>query len=341
MKDTRKGPWVTILLTALLVAGSPLLMGQDLTSREEAMKAFAQLLKISPDPPDVKVNVRRIEERDGLRIEDISWTSLDGEEPLAYVLRPAFAPDRLPAIICLHGSSGSRDSMVTEKFGRGKWIRYGKETPHERLLGWARELARQGYLILALTQRGLDRRTPDTNDQSKEMLLRGRTLMGAIVFEIRQALTYLQERPDVDPGQIGVTGMSFGGITTFYSWLVDDRIAAAASICGGVGSLEEFVATGSRSYHGIYWWIPGMLTQGDQGAFAAAMAPRPLMLWAPLDDIGMPKEGVDRFLKEVQPAYSEAGGLESLRVLRPPGKHQFTLEAFKAMKEFFDEYLLK
>jgi len=251
VKDTRKGPWVTILLTALLVAGSPLLMGQDLTTREEAMKAFAQLLKISPDPPDVKVNVRRIEERDGLRIEDISWTSLDGEEPLAYVLRPAFAPDRLPAIICLHGSSGSRDSMVTEKFGHGKWIRYGKETPHERLLGWARELARQGYLILALTQRGLDRRTPDTNDQSKEMLLRGRTLMGAIVFEIRQALTYLQERPDVDPGQIGVTGMSFGGITTFYSWLVDDRIAAAASICGGVGSLEEFVATGSRSYHGI------------------------------------------------------------------------------------------
>ena len=330
-----------VLLTALLASGSPLLMGQGFTSREEAMKVFAQLLKISPDHPDVKVNVRRIEEREGLRIEDISWTSLDGQEPLAYVVRPALAPDRLPAIICLHGSSGSRDSMVTEEFGRGKWIRYGNETSHERLLGWARELARQGYLILALTQRGLDRRTPDTNDQSKEMLVRGRTLMGAIVFEIRQALTYLQKRQDVDPDRLGVTGMSFGGITTFYSWLVDNRITAAASICGGVGSVGEFVETGSRGYHGFYWWIPDMLTQGDQGDFAAAMAPRPLMLWAPLDDIGMPKEGVDRFLSEAYPAYYETGHSENLLVLRPPGKHQFTLEAFKAMKEFFDEYLLK
>ena len=190
-----------------------------------------------------------------------------------------------------------------------------------------------------LTQRGLDKRTPDTDDQAKELLIRGRTLMGAIVYEIRQAVTYLQRREDIDPSKIGMTGMSFGGITTFYTWLVDDRIAAAASICGGVGSLNVFLESGSRSYHGFYWWIPDILTEGDQGDFAAAMAPRPLMLWAPLNDIGMPKEGVERFLEVVQPAYVSSGAKELLVIHRPPGEHSFTLGAFEAMRNFFDSLL--
>src|SRR5687767_15720366 len=53
-------------------------------------------------------------------------------------------------------------------------------------------LFRSGFLTLTLTQRGLDKRLPDTNDQAKDLLVRGRTLMGAIVQEIRQSVTYLR-----------------------------------------------------------------------------------------------------------------------------------------------------
>ena len=84
----------------------------------------------------------------------------------------------------------------------------------------------------------------------------------------------------MDPKRIGATGMSFGGITSFYIWVIDDRIAAAAPLCGGVGSVDVFGRKGrSSSYHGTYWWIPGMLAKGDQADFAAAIAPKPLMLW--------------------------------------------------------------
>jgi len=314
-------------------------VASDESPQLQAKQTFAELLRIPTEVPQVDVTLHGTKEEEGLVIEDISWESLDGVRPPAYVIRPKDTQGPLPAIVCLHGSSGNRDSMVTREFGRGEWIRYGRETPHQRLLGWARELARHGYLVLAMTQRGLDNRMPDTSAQNKVMLLRGRTVMGAIVYEIRQAVTYLQGRTDVDPQRIGMTGMSFGGITTFYTWLVDDRIAAAAPICGGVGSLDVYAEIGSRDYHGIYWWIPDILTKGDQGDFAAAMAPRPLMMWAPLDDIGMPKEGVDRFLESVEPAYEAAGLRENLVVHRPPGEHQFTLEAFDAMKAFFDEHL--
>jgi dienelactone hydrolase len=312
---------------------------QPLTSRSRAMKAFAKLLKIPLKAPAVAVTVRDTKQEEGLIIEDIAWAALDQETPVAYVIRPAAAQGRLPAVVCLHGSSGSRDSEVVPVFGMGDWTRYGDTTPHQRLLGWARELSRRGYLTLTLTQRGLDSRTPDTNDQAKDMLVRGRTLMGAIVQEIRQAITYLQSRNDVDPGKIGMTGMSFGGITTFYTWLVDDRIAAAAPICGGVGSVDVFLKTGRRSYHGFYWWVPDMLTVGDQGDFAAAMAPRPLMLWAPTEDIGMPKEGVQRFIEVARPAYVRAKAKEALVVHQPPGEHSFTLEAFAAMESFFNSHL--
>jgi hypothetical protein len=136
-----------------------------------------------------------------------------------------------------------------------------------------------------------------------------------------------------------MTGMSFGGITTYYTWLVDDRIAAAAPICGGVGSVDVFLKTGRRSYHGFYWWVPDMLTLGDQGDFAAALAPRPLMLWAPTEDIGMPKEGVQRFLETARPAYEKSRAPKALEVHQSPGEHNFTLEAFGAMEQFFREWL--
>ncbi len=326
-----------LTVTAVLAALAPALAQSPFSA--VARKTFADLLAIPLAPPAVEVQVRGVTEEDGLRVEDLAWTAADGQTVVAFAIRPAQVSGRLPAIVCLHGSSGSREQVTTRQFGLGPWTRPGAAKPTDSFLGWGRELARRGYLTLSLTQRGLDTRSPDTNDQSKAELLHGRTLMGAIVQEIRQGVTHLAARPDVDPARIGMTGMSFGGITTFYTWLVDDRIAAAAPICGGVGSVEEFLRRGSRAYHGFYWWIPGMLAKGDQGDFAAAHAPRPLMLWAPLEDIGMPKEGVDRFLEAAQPAYARAGAPGALVVHRPPGGHSFTVQAFEALQAFFDQHL--
>ena len=300
-----------------------------------ARQTFADLVKLPLDPPGVEVELIETRQEEGLRVEDVSWEGLDGERVPAFVIRPVNTDGPLPAIICLHGSSGSREAMTTKQFGSGEWVRYGREQPHTRMLGWARELARKGYLTLALTQRGLDRRGPPINTQANALLVEGRTAMGAVLHEIRQAVTYLSRRPDVDPGRIATAGMSFGGITAFYTWVLDERVAAAAPICGGVGSVEVFARQGRISYHGTYWWLPGMLEKGDQAEFAAAMAPKPLMLWAPTEDIGMPKEGVDRFIAKVRPAYQRAGQASSFVVHQLPGRHSFTSEAFEAVVEFF------
>ena len=305
-----------------------------------ARRTFADLLKIPLTDPEVAVTVRGTRQEEGLIIEDVTWESLDNERVPAYVIHPVKNTGRLPAVIYLHGSSRSRESECTRTFAVGEWTNANGKTT-TGLLGAARELARRGYVALALTQRGLDDRRPSTEDQAKDLLIRGRNLMGAEVYEVRQAITYLASRTDVDPRKIGASGLSFGGVNTFYTWLVDLRLAAAAPICGAVGSVDVFSRTGSRPYHGLYWWIPNLLTKGDQADFAAAMAPRPLMLWAPTEDIAMPKEAVDRFLAKVQPAYERAGAAENLTVYQRPGVHALTLEAFELMSRFFDAHLKK
>ncbi len=304
-------------------------------AQQVARQTFADLLVTRLEPPGVEAMVRASETSGGLVTQALDWESLDGERVPAYVIRPAKTNGRLPAIVCLHGSSGSRDSMTTEQFGPGEWTRPGRNTPHRRMLGWARELARRGFVTLAMTQRGLDRRGPPINTQANVMLTEGRTAMGAVLYEIRQAVTYLAQRPDVDSAKIGAAGMSFGGITAFYVWILDDRVAAAAPICGGVGSVATFAQLGRQSYHGTYWWPPGMLTKGDQADFAAAVAPKPLMLWAPTEDVGMPREGVDRFVAQMRPVYEARGKRDSFVVHQQPGEHAFTPAAFEAMARFF------
>lgn len=301
-----------------------------------ARSTFADLLKTSIDPPDVNVTVHSTIKEEGLTIEDVSWQSQDGQTVPAFIIRKDNANGQLPAIVCLHGSSGSRDAMVTKEFGPGEWQRPGRDQPHTRMLGWARELARRGYVILALTQRGLDTRQPPINTEANVNLAYGQTSMGVILDEIRQGVTYLQSRSDVDQDRIGTTGMSFGGITAFYMFLLDDRISVSAPICGGIGSIEIFARTGSIGYHGTYWWIPDIVAKGDQAGFSAAMAPKPLMLWAPTQDVGMTKVAVDKFISIVKPAYKYAGKPSNFVVHQPPGGHSFTIEAFEAMEKFFD-----
>jgi dienelactone hydrolase len=321
---------MSCILSSGMLAGQP-------ADAETARAEFASLLKIPVEPPEIRVLLGSRKWVEELWIEDLSWESLDGEVVPAFLVGPKNSRGKHPAVICLHGSSGSRDSMVTEAFGRGEWIRPGRTEPHRRLLGWARELARRGFIALAMTQRGLDRRVPNTNDRAKAMLVRGRNLMGAIVYEIRQAITLLEQREDV--GRIGLAGMSFGGITGFYTWLVDGRVDALASICGGVGSIEVFLNKGSLPYHGFYWWVPNILLSGDHGDYVARQAPRAIFLWAPLEDIGMPKEGIDQLLARAGPAYQGLGYPGRLEVQRPQGGHVFSLAAFEHMYQFLQKRL--
>jgi len=304
---------------------------------------LCHLLDIPPASPDIAPVEGKVEKFKGFERWEVRWPTIGREEVLAYVCKPQNAgPKKLPAVICLSGTSGDRIILTSEFFGIADYVslgRPGEEHKTSQLHGWAAELARRGYLTLSMTQRGLGDRGFVSDRQSKTALIQGFHAQGNHVFEIRQALTYLSRRQDVDSSRIGCTGMSFGGITTFYSTASDPRFKVAAPLCGGVGSLRIMTEIGTTDYHGHYWWIPGILLHFDQGDLVASQAPRPYFIAAPLDDIGMPKEGVQELLDKAKPAYERAGAPDALVAFRPPGPHEFTLEIFEELVKFFDKYL--
>src|SRR5438067_283358 len=66
------------------------------------MRVFADLLKIPLQPPEVTPTVHSSREEGGVVIEDVSWPSMDGEVAPAFIVRPAKAAGRMPAVVCLH-----------------------------------------------------------------------------------------------------------------------------------------------------------------------------------------------------------------------------------------------
>ncbi|OGG05252.1 MAG: hypothetical protein A3F83_14300 [Candidatus Glassbacteria bacterium RIFCSPLOWO2_12_FULL_58_11] len=303
---------------------------------------LCQVLNIHPDPPDVQPVEGKIEKFNGFTRQEVLWPTIFGETVPAYVCKPLNTGERkLPAVVCLSGTHGDRFVDTEEFFGIADYASIGRENEGKapRLHGWAAELARRGYLTLAMTQRGLGDRGWTGDKQSKAMIIEGFTEQGVHAHEIRQALTYLSRRADVDPQRIGCTGFSFGGITTFYTTAADSRFKAAAPICGGIGSLRVILESGNPGYHGVYWWIPGILQHFDQAELVASQAPRPYFIGAPLKDVGMPKEAVDELLAKVSPAYERAGAPGALVTFRPDGPHEFGLEMFAELVKFFDKYL--
>jgi inosine-uridine nucleoside N-ribohydrolase/dienelactone hydrolase len=314
--------------------------GNPADIREE----LCRVLNIHPAPPGVQaVEGAEIEKFDGYTRQEVRWPTIFGQWATAYVCVPEGAKGRkLPAVICLSGTGGDRIVLTRPDYGIGEYTSIGRPTPqqpHSRLIGWAAELARRGYVTLALTQRGLGDRGFNGDTQSKAALIQGFTMQGIHAHEIRQALTYLMGRDDVDPERVACTGMSFGGITTFYTTGADDRFAAAAPLCGGVGTLRHMLDVGTPGYHGVYWWVPRILQHFDQPEIVAAQAPRPYFIAAPLEDIGMPKEGVAELLEKAGPAYARAGRPDGLVAYRPHGEHGFTLEMFEETVKFFDKWL--
>ncbi|NQU22734.1 MAG: acetylxylan esterase [Candidatus Nealsonbacteria bacterium] len=60
-----------------------------------------------------------------------------------------------------------------------------------------------------------------------------------IVMAARRALTFLEQRPEVDPERLGVGGHSMGGKLTVMTAGIDPRIKAAVPSCGGTAAAPQ------------------------------------------------------------------------------------------------------
>ncbi|HLH22477.1 MAG TPA: alpha/beta hydrolase [Chloroflexota bacterium] len=120
-------------------------------------------------------------------------------------LRPG---ERRPAFLVLHGFGGNKDGN-------------GSEWP-------ARQLADWGYVALRFDFRGCGESEGE----------RARIICLEQVEDTKNAISYMQGRPDVDPDRVALIGSSFGAAVAVYTGGVDPRVAAVISQ-GGWGNGER------------------------------------------------------------------------------------------------------
>lgn len=266
---------------------------------------------------------------EGLLIEEVSFTADGAHRVPGIIARPARFSGTLPALICLHGTAGTKELLTAREFS--------PEPPPR--MGWAREWARRGFLTLSIDQRGFAARSGNIFADAIMGLLNGQPYMGGLVWDVVRSVDYLMTREDVDPRRIGCTGFSLGGGVTWFAAAYDHRIAVAAPICGGLGSYRDLIDHGMPLYHSTYFYPPQFFRwfPHDQAELLAGVAPRPLLVVARTEDTGMPIQGVRRLEAEVAHAYWLAGAPDGFGVWVTEGGHTLTKEMVGVVGNWFCE----
>ena len=119
--------------------------------RSAARQQLADCLAMPDTGSTPTVTVERQYVYDGLHMEELSWQLPYGPRTQALFLKPLDAPAKLPGIVALHDHGGN-------KFFGWQKITRSRDELHPRLaqhlqyyegVGWANEVAKRGYAVLA------------------------------------------------------------------------------------------------------------------------------------------------------------------------------------------------
>jgi dienelactone hydrolase len=309
--------------------------------RGEVRKTLVKLMGDLPPRPDpAKVRVVSREDRGEFTLEKIEFhNGADAIVP-GYVMIPKPGPNaaraRRPCIILLHEHGGTKESVCLNVGARD----------HA-----GTQLVRQGYVVAAIDSyfhgervgRGpagtVENKPAQEMSFSKINLWLGRSLWGMQVRDEQCLVDYLVTRVDIDPNAIGASGMSMGSTRSWWLAAVDERIRAIVGVVCFT-RYTELIEHGYLRYHGIYYFVPGMLQHFDTEAIHALVAPRPHLELSGDQDPGAPIDGVETLERKVGDVYRLYGKPENFRsVVWKNTGHEYLPEMRERMIAWFEKHL--
>ena len=311
--------------------GAPAPMGRAHRCEKERRKLLYQLLGDLPDR-NRALSVRKLaeQERDGYILEKLQL-DLNGIETVpAWFARPGKHAGRMPAVLYNH-SHGGHYQTGKEEFIAG--CSSLSSPPYAKAitdLGWA-GLCIDSWIFG-------ERSHTSESDMFKAMLWQGHVLWGMMVYDSLRAVDYLTTRPDVDAHRIATLGISMGSTMAWWLAALDERVKVTVDIC----CLTEFhtlLRKKRLKYHGIYYYVPGLLKHFTTADINVLIAPRPHLALAGRRDALTPPEGLDLIDKELTKVYTEKGAPENWRLLRYDVGHQETPEGRREIIDFLTKHL--
>ncbi|MEI8088258.1 MAG: hypothetical protein WCG63_01550 [Opitutaceae bacterium] len=239
----------------------------------------------------------------------------------------------VPAVLCLHPTDNTVGPGVTIGLG---------PLPHR---AYASELAARGYVTIAPAYPHLAGYRPDI----KGLGYASGTMKA--IWDNTRALDVLETLPFVRRGHYGAIGHSLGGHNALYTAVFEPRIAAIVSSCGFDSFLDYYGGKPAVWTEGKGWcqerYMPGLLAYAGRLAdipfdfheILGALAPRPVLIIAPLRDSNFSWASVDRVIESARAAYTLQGVAAGLRVEHPDSEHDFPDVQRETAYRLFDTVL--
>ncbi len=293
--------------------------------QERIRRDYLDMLSLPQWPPEgqrppLNVRITGVLKRDGFRIEKVLFEAL----PRLYVTANLYVPEgggRKPAVVYACGHSTIQKAHYQHHARR--WCELGfvcliyDTVQYGEIRGYHHGTYRWGWF---------------------NWFSRGYAPAAIECFNGMRAIDLLQERPEVDPERIGVTGISGGGGATWWIACADPRVKAAAAVCG-TGTVEAHLRDKTFDGHCDCMFYPNIYGW-DLHHIGALIAPRPLMI-ASMDKDGLYEIGSVGYVYErLARVYKEMGAADNLQLVVTPGGHGYHIISRQRIFSFFIKHLM-
>ncbi len=201
--------------------------------------------------------------------------------------------------------------------------------------------ARRGYACLVFNTIEQDDSTGDHHGTYHhgrfDWISLGYTAAGGELWNSIRAVDVLAAQPMVDAARLGATGISGGGAHSFFVAVADERIRAAAPVCG-VASLSHTLGHRHLLNH-CDCMYPLNVHQADASDFAALIAPRPVLFCFARHDILYSRDEYHGLVARARRVYSLLGKASLCRLFDYDGPHSYQPECVAAINDWFDRHV--
>ncbi len=304
----------------------------DFEKHRPALRAdLLDMLGLSPMPErtPLKATITGKLEQLGYVIEKLHFQSLSGLYVTANLYRPnrpQATNERYPTILYQvgHANQHRRDGnkAANECQQHGSWF------------------ATHGYVALVMDTielseiAGLHRGLLSGNRWWWHST--GYSPAGVETWNAMRALDYLATRPEVDMTRIGATGISGGGIGTFWLAAVDDRVKASAPV-SGLGDVTFYAGEDGISRHCDCFFFYNR-ARWNYTTVAALTCPRPLLFVNSNQDRYFPMPSNERIGAKLERLYALFGASDLVDSVISVGGHGYRTDIRRAVYEFFNRH---
>jgi len=339
----RKPVFLLLLITNITLAQKvdfsvpelriPATVEQWQSQRNTIRKTLVEVLgDLPPRPKTTAVKILSREDKGTYLLEKFEFNNEAGAIVPGYFLTPKNGKSKHPAIYYCHWHGGNYDLGKNELFS----THHTPQVP-------ADVLTKLGYAVIAIDTYCFGERSgrgpggPDEKGSGEEMttskyeLWRGRSLWGMMVRDDLMALEYLFSRPDIDTKRVAVTGISMGATRSWWLMAMDDRIKTGVAV-GCLTRYQELIAEQKLKYHGIYYFVPGLLKHFDTEAVISLLAPRPVLFMTGDEDPGSPVSGILKIEEVLKRVYKLHGVPDNFQnKIYPNTAHVYTPDMWENM----------